>query len=251
MDCYKIIDLFYFTLNLAHRADKVFLIANKALISSAVSEEEKRKYQSNIENSEKSVRKLSDFSGLNSKNLTVTIADAFLWFVSATIQSAMKKKPEMVKSGESVRIEGIFDYRNKRELINYLIDKKVNSLSYGGVSSIERFIRGSMGVEMFQNDDARELMKIFVEVRNVHVHNRGFVNRVFLGRAKQHDKFRFVEGTRAHLDFNELVILTRVCVQTAIDLDTKICTKFNIKRKRYSTWKKNATASKTNSAMEG
>lgn len=154
----------------------------------------------------------------------------------------------MVKSGESVKIEDIFEFSNKRELINYLIDRKVNSLSYGGMSKIEKFISESMGITMFPDGDARELMQIFVEVRNIHVHNRGFVNRVFLSRATQHEKFQFVEGKRAHLDFDELVGLTRVCVQTAIDLDTKICKKFNIERKQYSTWRKNATARESDSA---
>lgn len=247
LDYYKVVDLFFFTLNLARAADNVALTASKALISGAKNEEERNRYQNNIDNPERSVKKLNDFGYVNSKNLTLTTVDAFLWFVSATIQCAMKKRPEMVKSGESIRIEDIFEFGNKRELINYLIDKKVNSLSYGGMSKIEKFITDSMGITMFPDDDARQLMQIFVEVRNIHVHNRGFVNRVFLSRATQHERFQFVEGKRAHLDFDELVGLTRVCVQTAIDLDTKICKKFSIERKRYSTWRKNAPDPKSDS----
>ena len=237
-DYYKIIDLFYFTLHLAHNADRAALTASKALISVAKNEEERQRYQDIIDHPERAVKKLNQFGALNSRNLTVTTVDAFLWFISATIQGAMKKRPEMIKSGESVKIEDIFEFSNKRELINYLIDKKVNSLSYGGMSKIEKFISNSMGISMFSDHDARQLMQIFVEVRNIHVHNRGFVNQVFLSRAMQHEKFQFVEGKRAQLDFDELVYLTRVCVQTAIDLDGQICKKFSIKQKRYSTWLK-------------
>lgn len=234
------VDLFFFTLHLAHNADNASLNASKALISVARSEEEKQRLQDNIDNPEKAVKKLNDFSSLNSKNLTVNIVDAFLWFVSAIIQGAMRKRPEMVRSSESVKIDDIFEFSNKRELIDYLIDRKVNSLSYGGMKKVEKFINESMGVAIFPDDEARELMQIFVEVRNIHIHNRGIVNRVFLGRVPQHIKFQFVEGKRAHMDFDMLVDLTRVCVGSAIDLDTKICEKFGIKRKRYSTWRKNA-----------
>lgn len=235
-DYCKAIDLFFFTTYLAHRADNTALTASKALISVAKNDEERRRYQKTIDNPEQAVKKLKEFRFLNSKNLTVTTVDAFLWFVSATIQSAMKKRPEIVKSGESIKIDDIFDFMNRRELINYLIDRKVNSLSYGGMSKIEKFIDDSMGLTIFPDDEARKLMQIFVEVRNIHVHNRGVVNRVFLNRATQHEKFKFVEGKRAHLDFDELVSLTRVCVQTAIDLDANVCKKFRISRKRYSTW---------------
>lgn len=248
LDYYKVVDLFFFTIHLAHRADNVSLTASKALISVAKNEEERQRLQANIDNPDQAAKKLNEFGTLNSRNLTVNTVDAFLWFISATIQCAMKKRPEMVKSGESVKIEDIFEFSNKRELIDYLIDRKVNSLSYGGMSRIERFISDSMGVAMFPDDDARELMQIFVEVRNIQVHNRGIVNRVFLGRVTQHQRFHFSEGKRAHLDFDELFDLTRVCVQTAIDLDTKICKKFGIKRKRYSTWRKNATAPKSDTA---
>lgn len=241
-DYHKVVDLFFFTVQLAHGADNASLKVSKALIPFATNEEEKQRLQANIENPEKAVKKLNDFSSLNSKNLTVNIVDAFLWFVSTTIQGAMRKRPEMVRSGESVKIEDIFEFSNKRELIDYLIDRKVNSLSYGGMSKVEKFINDSMGVPIFPDEEARALMQIFVEVRNIQVHNRGIVNRVFLGRVPQHPKFQFVEGKRAHMDFDKLVDLTGVCVGSAIDLDTKICKKFGIKRKRYSTWRKNANS---------
>ena len=237
-DYYNVLELFFFTLDLAHRADKAALGASKALISYAKSDDERERYQSTIDNPSRTVKKFSEFGALNSRNLTVNIVEAFLWYISASIQSAMKKRPELVKSGESVKIEDIFEIRSKRDIVNYLIDRKINSLSYGGMSKIEKFISDSMGIALFPTNEDRELMQIFVEVRNIHVHNRSVVNKVFLGRTTQHEKFKFFEGKRAGLDFDELIDLTRVCVQTAIDLDTTICTKFKIKQKRYPTWDK-------------
>lgn len=241
-DYHKVVDLFYFTLNLAHNADNASLNASKALLPLAKNDVEKRRLQDNIDNPERAVKKLYDFSTVNSKNLTTNIADAFLWFVSKSIQGAMRKKPEMVKSGESVKVEEIFNFSRKRDLIDYLIDRRVNSLSYGGMSKVESFINDSMGVTIFPDEEDRTLMQVFVEVRNIQVHNRGIVNRVFLSRVPHHPKFQFIEGERAHMDFDMLLALSRVCVRSAIDLDTKICEKFGIKRKRYSIWWKNTNS---------
>jgi hypothetical protein len=114
LDYYKVVDLFYFTISLAHNADNAALTASKALILNAKDEEERMRYQYNIDNPERAVKKLNDFGVLNSRNLTVTTVNSFLWFVSATIQGAMKKRPEMVKSGELVKIEDIFEFNNKK-----------------------------------------------------------------------------------------------------------------------------------------
>lgn len=247
LDYHKVVDLFFFTVHLAHSADHVSLTASKALIVGVKSEEDRQRLQANIDAPDRAVKKLYEFGSLNSKNLAVNIVDAFLWFISATIQGAMKQRPEMVKSGESVKIEDIFEFRNKKELIDYLIDRKVNSISYGGMSRVEKFIAEAIGVATFPDEETRALMQIFIEVRNIQVHNRGIVNRVFLGRVTKHQRFQFVEGQRAHLCFEELVELTRVCVRTAIDLDMKICKKFGIKQKRYSTWRDSASTQKTES----
>lgn len=236
-DYHSIVDLFFFTVHLAHTADNVSLRASTALFEIASSEREKEKYERLMTNPGKVVKKLNEFASVNSRNLTVTTVDTFFWFISASIQSAMRKRPELVKSSENLRIEDNFKFRSRKEIINYLIDKKVNSLSYGGMSRIEKFIEESLGVSLFAKDEDRQLMQLFAEVRNIHVHNRGYVNRVFLSRVQNSVPFSFEEGSRAHLRFDDLVKLTKVCVKTALELDEEISKKFALKRKRFSTWK--------------
>ena len=126
--------------------------------------------------------------------------------------------------------------KNKNEIINYLIDRKINSISYSGMDKLEKYIEEHLGVEIFENDDGRILMQIFIEVRNILVHNRGLVNRVFLNRVNDHSEFDFKEGEKSHLIFDKLVKLSNVCTQTALRLDEQIAKKFGIRRKRLSTW---------------
>jgi hypothetical protein len=236
-DYYDVIDLFFFTTSLVTKADESAVAASKALIKMAKTEEEKQRYQRIIDNPDKMGKIFGQYSNLHSKNLCINIVDSFLWFISATIQTSMRKRPEIAKSGEMIKIEDIFEYTSKKELINYIIDRKVNSLSYGGMSKVEKFINDSLGLQLYDDDDSRKMMNIFNEIRNIHVHNRGYANRIFMSRIPTHEEFSFKESERVHLDFDNLVKLSNICVETAMRLDAGSSEKFGIKRKRYSTWK--------------
>lgn len=241
-DYYKVIDLFYFTMSLARKADEVAVGASKVLIELEEDENKKKEYKDTLDNPDRVSKKLKEFSSLHSKNLTVNIVDSFLWFLSSAIQASMKKKPELVKSGESIKIEEIFEFSSKKDLINYLIDKKINSLSYGGIDGLERFVDEALGINLFSDEESRTLMKVFIEARNILVHNRGIVNKIFLKRIKHHPDFKIEEGRRFHLGFDDLVRLSKVCVETALTMDDQVTSKFKIERKQYRTWRARSLA---------
>lgn len=235
------IDFFFFTLHLAHRADDVALTAAKALIAFETDEEKKARLQANIENPVRKAKELHRFSEINSKNISTSIADSFLWYISNIIQQAMKRRPEIIKSGETVKVEEIFNYPSRRDLINYLIDRKINTLSYGGLKQIEKFIAEALNIDLFSTENDRNLLRIFIEVRNIQTHNRGYVNRIFLDRVEDllpSSHFEFKEGKKAHLDFDDLSLISKVCINTSLNLDTKAAKKFGIEKKRISTWLK-------------
>jgi hypothetical protein len=67
-DYRKFVELFYFTVTLAHHVDRAALAASKALIIGA-KEEEIQIYQETIDNPNKASKKLLDYSSVNSKTL--------------------------------------------------------------------------------------------------------------------------------------------------------------------------------------
>jgi hypothetical protein len=176
---------------------------------------------------------------LNSRNIVANTAEAFLWYVSNIIQDAIRRKPQLMISSETMKIEDIFNYSNRRELVNYLIDRKINSLSYGGLRQIEKYLSETLGIVLFQDPFTKNMLRIFIEVRNIHAHNRGYVNKVFLDRVGEcldGLDFRLEEGKKAHLDYDALCMFSRVCVETAMHLDKEVSQKFKIDKKRLSTW---------------
>jgi hypothetical protein len=101
---------------------------------------------------------------------------------------------------------------------------------------MEKYVGERLGVAIFNDDEKRKLMNIYIELRNVHVHNRGYINRTFLSKAPLHPDFDFKSGTRFHLDYNGIVRMSEVCLKTAIEFDSIVCEKFKIQRKKYKTW---------------
>lgn len=245
-DYYNVLDLFFFTVHLAQTSDKAQTAINKALRAVAPSEAEKKKYEDG--DISKNFEKLADFSFLHSKNIVNNIVDSFLWYLSTIIQESMKRRPELIKSGETVKIEEVFEYKSRRELVNYLIDRRINSLSYGGMKAIESFVQESLGIDVFHDEEQRTLMKIFIEVRNINAHNRGRANRLFMKRVNHDKRFQFEDGEPVFLNYDKIVLLSDVCINTALNLDKKISKKFKIERKKYATWR--ATAKKSSDSSE-
>ena len=85
--------------------------------------------------------------------------------------------------------------------MNYLVDRKINDLSYGGMRKIEEYTKDRLGTEFVEDIKTRKLLVIFMELRRIDVHNRGYVNDVFLHRIVDDCGFKFEKNKRYHVDF--------------------------------------------------
>lgn len=87
---------------------------------------------------------------------------------------------------------------------------------------------------MFASDEERALLTILVELRNIHTHNRGIVNQLFLNWiSNSHAKFSFTLGRAYNISFDEFIVLSRTAINIAQRLDEKIAVKFKLKRAKY------------------
>jgi hypothetical protein len=89
---------------------------------------------------------------------------------------------------------------------------------------------------MFVDDQQRTLLTILIELRNIHTHNRGIVNQLFLNRIGDgHSKFKFVLGEHYHVVFDGFVLLSRNAIEVAKLLDKRLIEKFGLKHARYKS----------------
>ena len=240
VDLEKVLEHFYFSVELAMMADHNSRSAAAVLLDVTESESERKKYREFLSNPNINFNRLLQFARINSRNICVAMADGYLWYISNTLQAAIRRRPEILKSKENVTIEDVLNFSSRKELINFLVDRKVNSLSYGGLRQVERYFSDSLGVDLFSSDMQRDTLRVLVELRNLHAHNRGIVNNIFMERVGELEivkdsKFRL--GGDAYLSLDQLRAVGSICMQSIQDLDAKVCKKFRIERRRILTWR--------------
>lgn len=233
---FRIFDFFLFALTLSTNADKARFTAAKALAGAGDKE-----YVANFEkvqqNPEPTFRKLQSFGGYQSELMIIRSVDNFMSFLSETLQACMAKKPELLRSKEQIKTEDVLRFTNRRDLVDFLINRKLNELSYGGLRGIEEFLDQRLNVALVSKDDKRALLSIAIELRNIYTHNRGVVNELFLSRIAGHEPaYKFVQGKRFHADFGEIVGFANNLFDIAIRLDGLALAKFGLQKKRYVTW---------------
>ncbi len=232
------LDSFLFVLRVVAKADETRLVASKALLPLARTDAEREKYQKSIDNEDMILNQLKKHSRVQSQNLTNGAVNAFQRFFSSLVQSVALKRPETIASSAQVRIEEVVKFRSRKQLIEFLVDKKVNELAYGGLQDMERFFVERLGVAMFDNEIERSLLRLFIEARNINVHNGGLVNSVFVSRVGNVDGFSYSLGKRFHVNFENLTRLSENAMRVAMRLDREVAAKFRMQTKSHSTWTK-------------
>lgn len=172
------------------------------------------------------------------RNIFVSGMDSFMWYLSHIVQLVMRQYPSILKSSETIKFEEIVDLPDRSALINYIVDKKVTELSFGGLRDILKYLSDRMNIETPVEADGFNAMNALVELRNIAVHNRGYVNRLFLSRVKENPLFEADAGDRVFFDPSALDVMTNVCVPLATQLDRQICSKYRLRRRRWSTWQR-------------
>lgn len=231
---WEVFDFLFFTANLAATQDERRLIAARALAKGGSPE-----YQRHLEivesNKDATVKRLKNFSAFNSGNATIRLVDNFLCYISELIQVCMKSRPDVLKSAETVKIEEVLRYDSIDDLVEFLIERKINELSYKGAKELNQFCSDRLGMSIWDNADEEGLVIVAIELRNILIHNRSIVNKLFLRRLKGVTcPFRLESGKRFQLDFDELVIIANNMITVARRLDGRAATKFGLARYGYT-----------------
>ncbi|WP_316980213.1 hypothetical protein [Shumkonia mesophila] len=228
-------DLFFFGLNLSTTVDRNRFIATKALDGFDVNDEHIKK-EYNFEHGD-AFKKFKSFSNINSENMCIRTTDNFLCYLSDTIQHCMIKRPELLRSSEEIKVEDVLRFSNHKNLVSFLVDRKINELSYGGINGVIKFINSRTGIQLVNSDEEKLFLNFSIELRNIYTHNRGIVNDIFIRRLGDiPGKFKYERGKRFHADFDTIAELANNLYTIASRLDENVSEKFKFKRKKYKTW---------------
>ncbi|WP_448663516.1 hypothetical protein ACG3SL_02260 [Sphingomonas sp. CJ20] len=232
------LDFFFFVVQLVGRLDENRLTASKALLTTETDPVKRAYYEQSIAAPDATLDQLKKHSTVQSRNLTNGIVNAFQRYFSAIINAAALKRPELISSSQTVRIDDVLRFKKHKDLVSFIIDRKINDLSYGGLSDMEKYFSDRLGVRMFDNDRQKDLLRFFFEVRNINVHNGGVVNDLFSSRVKTVDGFPYTNGRALHVDMEALVALSDNAMRVAMRIDSAIGGKFGLQRKAHRSWKR-------------
>jgi hypothetical protein len=232
------LDFFFFVVRLVADSDKNRVIASKALLPGAKSQAERERLEKSAANQDFMLGQLKEHSSLQSRNITNGIVNDFLRYFSSIIQAASLKRPEILSSSQSIKIEDIFRFTRHRDLVAFIINRKINDLSYGGLSEMERYFSDRLGVQMFEDDNERKLLRFFIEIRNINVHNGSIANEIFASRVGIVEGFPYSRGKKLHIDLDQLIRLSENAMKVALHIDRAIGSKFRLKLQRYIRWHK-------------
>jgi hypothetical protein len=129
------------------------------------------------------VTQFIDYVHLFQELLYCHIVDCYLRFLTEALSALYAFKPEMIRSNEKVTVEFILNHDSMPELVNSLIERKVTALAYESTKSLAQYFENTLKLPLFTSDEEFETAIIAIEVRNLFVHNRGIVNRIFQDRA--------------------------------------------------------------------
>ena len=227
-DFHSSVEYFAYMGQLAHAADQVKKIARDAL------RDAKDDRKSDEKDEASAIKKYGRFGSLSVRHITNVTVDAFLWYISNIAQRVLIKRPQMLKTKEQVRIDEIVEFSTKRDLVRFLVDRKVSRLAYGGLQEIEDYLSDTFGLSLFSDSLQRQQVQFFVEVRNINVHNRSKANSIFLSRTSGYREVECVEGGAVMLRL-KVFDLCEALMIAAMKFDHECCAKFKIARKSISS----------------
>src|SRR5712692_1597606 len=118
--------------------------------------------------------------------------DQYLTYLSHLLALLFRTRPETLHarpSGrqdepESVPLEVILQHATMEELLDAVVDRRVQTLAHKGMADLTEYLERRLGFQLCTEPGKREFAILIVEVRNIIAHNRGVVSDTFLRRVK-------------------------------------------------------------------
>jgi hypothetical protein len=157
------------------------------------------------------------------------LCDNFTVYMSEIIREALKSKPEMLRSKETITVELALSFNSITELQEFIVDRKVNELAYLGFRKLAEWLSSRLGLPNLDVLPSFAAISHLIEIRNCIVHNRGRASNKYLGSSVA-SKY-LSDGEKITLSVDEIYVAVRATSDAVAFLDGEIAPKFSIERK--------------------
>lgn len=106
--------------------------------------------------------------------------DNFEIYLVDILREVLRQKPEILRSRQqTITLDYLLQFQSIDDLIQDIIESKVNSLSYKGFLDLEQWYE-EKGIPLKVKNEHRQAVVELIATRNIIVHNRGRVDEKYL-----------------------------------------------------------------------
>ena len=150
--------------------------------------------------------------------------DNFLTFVTGILSIVFRAKPETMRSNHTVKTSEVLQHPTMSDFVDYLAEDTVHRLSYQGFGDLNDWTAERIGFPLVvEGEELKRIVRI-VEWRNLLVHNRGVVNKVFVRRIGR----EYQEGERLDLSVQSMTSDLNCVDRSALDIEKRAQAKFDL-----------------------
>lgn len=151
--------------------------------------------------------------------------DSFLSYLADLLATVFKTRPEALRSSETVEVAYVLAHDSIDAFIETLAEDRVEALSQAGFAKLRDHFVKQLKFDPFADVEPDEVARA-ITYRNVYVHNRGIVNRTFLKRVSDPDRFTLGE----YLALRPEEIMTPHLDRAVVSIDARAATKWGVER---------------------
>ena len=155
----------------------------------------------------------------------VRAVDSALAYMTAVLQLVYHQYPGAMKSKEKVDVDYVLQFNSAKDLLHALIERKVHGLAYRNLTDLDEYLSNTLTLSLFASEEQRARAVRLVDVRNLVVHNRGLVNRIFKERNPKSDD---AVGDRISYNYSAALEELSFSVDWIMDLDLRLSEKFKV-----------------------
>lgn len=151
--------------------------------------------------------------------------DNYMIYLAELMAMIFRTKPETLRSSETVRVDDILQYSSMVDLISSLTERRVERLSYQGMRYLSEYFDERLGCGLYNKEEDLETAIHIIEMRNIIVHNRAVVNRIYLSRIPNVSEKL---GEHISLPGDTVIDYMEFLAGSASDIDQRAAKKFGL-----------------------
>ncbi|MGN6647326.1 MAG: hypothetical protein ACTHJT_12445 [Cytophaga sp.] len=156
------------------------------------------------------------------------VIDNVITYFKDILAEVIIKRPQILKSKESERLDFILDFDTIEDLRNALVEKKVSELFYKGIDDIEKYFIDRLGISLFNDKEDKIEFNRLIKQRNLIVHNRGRITKEFIKEFPHLENLN--EGYYFSFTFEDISEANIELGNFICHLDEEIALKFGLDR---------------------